>query len=197
MINFAKTGLLLTPFLFSVAHSSPQNSTQSDARALDRVLHERDESEYTYPTKFGEFKFITGSGAAGEPAEKIVLNGHDLLSVKGKDDAQGVPLSLMSGNLMVGSGIETVARKPGQGGRVTTKRIIILEGPDGNCTKHLLILDFTGKQPFVSERFGDNPKDEYCLTLKSAKWGKKESYIKLTNGMTFVYYTGGEVIGAI
>ncbi|MES2116808.1 MAG: hypothetical protein V4578_16725 [Pseudomonadota bacterium] len=197
MINVAKIGLLLTPFLFSVAESAPQDSAQSNARALDRVLHERDESGYTYPTKFGDLKFITENGTIGEPAEKIVLNGKDFLSVKDKNDEQGVPLSLMSESLMIGSAIETIARKPGQGGRVMTKRIVILEGSDGNCIKHLLILDFTGQQPFISERFGYNPQDKYCITFKKAKWGAKESYIYLEGPMKYIYYTGGRVFGPI
>jgi hypothetical protein len=75
--------------------------------------------------------------------------------------------------------------------------MIIFQGPDGNCIKGFTVLDFTGEQPYVSEKFGYNPDDKYCYILKKAKWGKKESYFYLNGPETYIYYTGGRAFGPI
>jgi hypothetical protein len=74
---------------------------------------------------------------------------------------------------------------------------VVLLGPVANCVKQFIILDFTGKDAFVSERFGHNPGATACLAFKRARWGKKESEITLGGPLTYVYYTGGKVIGPI
>jgi hypothetical protein len=176
---------------------SADNKTQLDkAEALEKVLHERNPSAYTYSTKFGDLKFVLGDGSLGVLAKSITLNDKPLINVKEEKDAQGSSVSLMT-EIMQVSGTESEPRIAGQSGPKKIKRMIVLVGPDGNCVKQFLILDFTGKQPFVSERFGHNPQDQSCLSFKRAKWGKSESYIYLDGPMTYIYYTGGRVIGPI
>lgn len=166
------------------------------AEALEKTLHQRDPNSYRYATKFGNLKFVLGDESLGTLAKTITLDDKTLINVKGEKDAQGNPISLMT-EIMQVSGTESEPRISGKMGPKRIKRMIVLVGPDGNCVKHFVILDFTGKQPFVSERFGDNPQDQSCLSFKRAKWGKSESYIYLEGPMTYIYYTGGRVIGPI
>lgn len=171
-------------------------AAQQDVKAkqLNQVLNVRAASAYTYPTKFGDIKFVSHDGTLGALAERIVLNDKTLLSTERQTDAQGSQLSLMA-ETMTYSSRETVVRSPGQTGRSETKRMVVLLGGDGNCIKKFVILDFTGAKPFVSEKFGKNPNDELCLTFKGANWGKKESQIILDGPRNYIYYTLDKVAG--
>ena len=185
-------------FLASIIFSSlgcAATSARQDIKAdqLNQVLHVRDPAAYTYPTKFGDLKFVREDGTLGDPAETIILNGEILISTKGKFDAQGGALSLGS-EIMTSSSSELLKRQPGQSGKTETKRMVILIG-QGTCTKQFVILDFTGTKPFVSEKFGNDPNDRFCLTFKKAKWGKKESEIVLDGPMTYFYNTYGKITG--
>jgi hypothetical protein len=150
---------------------------------------------YTYPTKFGDLKFLE-NGSLGAPATTLTLAGTEFLKVTPKGDGYGFRQSLMSAYDLPG-GIQAEKKSERNEGHPKTKRLIILEGPDGNCIRQLIILDFTDSKPFISERFGYNPDGKACLKFKRATWGKKESYIYLEGPMKYVYYTGGRVIGPI
>lgn len=89
--------------------------------------------------------------------------------------------------------VDTVPKKERKLGRPMTKRMIIAEGPDGNCLRKFILLDFTVDQPFVSKAFGRNADMKQCLYFEKAKWGNRESRIKLGNG-TFVYRAGSEPV---
>ncbi|AMP05790.1 hypothetical protein [Collimonas pratensis] len=56
------------------------------------------------------------------------------------------------------------------------------------------ILDLTGKEPYISEKFG---KNEYHWTneFASAEWGKNKSYINLVGGIMYLYTTYKDVQG--
>jgi hypothetical protein len=135
-------------------------------------------------------------GSLTAAAESITLNDKTLISVKGEKDTQDSSAYLMKEDVRFGA-TEYEPKIVGQNGRRKIKRMIVLAGPDLNCIKHLYILDFTRKQAFASERFGYNPTDKHCLSFEGAKWGKSESTITLVGPMTYVYYTGGKVIGPI
>ena len=89
---------------------------------------------------------------------------------------------------------EKLPRRTGQIAKTQTTRMVVLIG-QGSCTKKLVVLDFTGAKPFVSEKFGNDQQDRACLTFKKAKWGKKESEITLSSGATYVYDAAGKVSG--
>jgi hypothetical protein len=177
-------------FLFSFANLGIAASSS----VSDKQLHE---IGYTYPTKFGDLKFIQEDGSLGGPAQKLTLAGVDFLNASTKPDGYDYSQSLMSADDLYGNSLQVVKKTKPSMGRPQTERMIILEGPDGNCTRQLIILDFTGSKPFISERFGYNPDGKACLKFIRAKWGKKESYIYLEGPMKYVYYTGGRVIGPI
>ena len=164
--------------------------------ASAHAVEPEETSAYAFPTRFGALKFVQADGKPGSLAESITLNDKPLLSVKGEKDGQGSSLSLME-EIMKLSSSDEEPRIKGQRGHRTVKRMVVLVGPDGTCIKQFVILDFTGKQPFVSERFGYNPGDKSCLSFKRAKWGAKESDIHLEGPMTYVYYSGGRVIGPL
>ncbi|MEJ7806304.1 MAG: hypothetical protein WKG03_10345 [Telluria sp.] len=176
--------------------SADKQAAPIKADALEKVLHERDPKWYAYSTKLGTLKFHLGDGVPGMPAKSITLNDKPLINVKDEKDAQGSSVSLMDEDMQP-SAIEYEPKSAGQSGAKKIKRMVVLAGPDANCVKQFIILDFTGKQAFVSERFGYNPEDKSCMSFKRAKWGARESYITLAGPMTYVYYTGGKVIGPI
>lgn len=169
---------------------------QQDIRAkqLNQFLNVRDAAAYTYPTKFGDVKFVRHDGKLGTPAEKIVINDKTLLSTQGQTDAQGGSVSLMA-EIMTSSSSEYMPKRPGKNGNTEIKRMVVLLGGDLNCIKKFAILDFTGEKPFVSERFGKNPNDELCLIFKGAKWGRKESEIILNGPKNYTYYTLEKITG--
>jgi len=76
-------------------------------------------------------------------------------------------------------------------------RVIVEEGPSGNCIRYFIILDFTMEKPYVSERFGQDPQEGGCITINKIKWGKQETYIYISGPEKYVYYTGGRVIGPL
>jgi hypothetical protein len=152
-----------------------------------------DDSSYIYPTKLGSLKFIRADGSAGQGADKITLDGERLLSVENERDKQGEALALMA-DIMATTSSELAPRQPGQQGRRKARRMVVLIG-QGNCIKHLVILDFTGQKPFVSNRFGNDQNERLCITFKKAKWGKKESEITLASGASFIYESYGNVTG--
>jgi hypothetical protein len=165
------------------------------APALADVLHNRNPGTYTFSTKFGELKFVAEDGKLGVLAKSLTLGDKTLISVKGEKDAQGSYVYLME-ELMKTSSKEYAPKIAGQTAR-PIKRMVVRVGPDGNCVKQFVILDFTGKQPFVSERFGYNPGDKSCLTFDRAKWRKRESFVYLEGPLLYAYNTGGKVIGPL
>lgn len=187
--------LTLLAILFSCdGIAAPPARSDTKAEQLNQVLHVRNDSEYTYPTKFGDVKFIRHDGTLGTPAERISLNDQTLLSTEGLTDAQGGWVSIMT-EIMTSTSTESAPRRPGQTGQTETKRMVVLLGGNGSCIKKFVILDFTGPKPFVSEKFGNNSSDQFCLTFKKAKWGKKESEITLSGPINYIYYTFGKVVG--
>ncbi|CAN7410450.1 hypothetical protein LJR289_002532 [Pseudoduganella sp. LjRoot289] len=185
---------LLTSITFSsLGCAATPHDQKIKADQLNQVLHVRGPAAYTYPTKFGDMKFIREDGTLGDPAETIILNGEVLISTKGKFDAQGGALSLGS-EIMTSTSSELTKRKPGQAGKTETKRMIFLVG-QGTCTKQFLVLDFTGEKPFVSEKFGNDQNDRFCLSFKKAKWEKKESEIILDGPVTYIYSTHDKIAG--
>jgi hypothetical protein len=166
------------------------------AKANPAIQENKQDSWYIYSTKFGDLKFIKDSGSLGSPANKLTLSGQVLLQANTPKDQNDYRPSFMSAHSFPGGEQSETASKK-QNEKLMTKRLIVLEGEDGNCIRQLIILDFTNEKPFVSEHFGYNPDGKACLKFKRAKWGKKESYIYLEGPMKYVYYTGGRVIGPI
>lgn len=148
---------------------------------------------YIYPTSFGNAKFVKQSGELGDPAVRLELEGKPILLASTQRDGYGANQILMGFDLTNMRALDTVPKKEKKPGRPTTKRMIIAEGPDGNCYRKFILLDFTMEKPFVSKPFGENKEMKQCLTFENAKWGTKESRIKLENG-GFLYKAGQEPV---
>ena len=186
----------LAVLLYAVTLLTPYRALAGEFQKsdqLDSVLHTREAANYTFATKFGNLQFIRENGEPGEPAKTIALDGKALVTAAGMTTAQGAPLSLMS-EIMTSSSSER-AQRVEKRTQPETRRMVILIGEDGNCTRRFMILDFTGAKPFVSKSFGYNPNDQFCLKFLKAKWGKKESTIQLAGPATYIYYTNDEVLG--
>lgn len=195
-MKIAKILLLLLIVVCSKIQAAGGNTEAVKAEAVKAAVPERELEMYSYSTRLGELQFVRADGKPGTDARTITLGGKPLLAIKDEKDAQGSALSLMIEDLKPSS-TEYEAKVAGQAGRPRIRRMVVLLGPVANCVKQFIILDFTGKDAFVSERFGYNPGDTSCLAFKRAKWGKKESEIILDGPLTYVYYTGGKVIGPI
>jgi hypothetical protein len=182
--------------LLSIVLCSKMQAADGNTQAVKKAVQERELGIYSYSTRLGELQFVRADGKPGADARTITLNGKPLLAIKDEKDAQGSALSLMIEDLKPSS-TEYEAKVPGQAEKPKIRRMLVLLGPVANCVKQFIILDFTGKDAFVSERFGYNPGDTSCLAFKRAKWGKKESEVTLDGPLTYVYYTGGKVIGPI
>jgi hypothetical protein len=195
-MKIAKLFLLLSIISCSKMRAADGNVQAVKTEAVKTAVQERELAMYAYSTRLGEMKFVRADGKPGADARTITLNGKPLLAIKDEKDAQGSALSLMIEDLKPGS-TEYEAKVPGQADKPKIRRMLVLLGPVANCVKQFIILDFTGKHAFVSERFGYNPGDASCLAFKRAKWGRKESEITLDGPLTYVYYTGGKVIGPI
>lgn len=189
-----KNLLLVLCAIPSFSFSAPVESADIRAEQLNQFLNVRDGANYTYSTKFGDLKFLRDDGSLGEPAKTITLNGKLLISTMNEIDGQGNSVSLMS-EMMTNTSIQRVRLGSSKTKKFETKRMIILVGPDLNCVKNFIILDFTGEKPFFSKKFAENPNDRHCLTFKKAKWGKKESEIVLDGPENYIYYTNDKVIG--
>lgn len=195
-MKIAKLFLLLSIVACSKMQAADGKTHVVKTETFKAEVQELERGMYSYSTKLGELKFVSVDGKPGADARTITLNGKPLLKTKGEKDAQGSALSLMIEDLKPSS-TEYEAKVAGQADKPKIRRMVVLLGPVANCVKQFVILDFTGKDPFVSERFGYNPGDNSCLAFKRAKWGKKESEITLNGPLTYVYYTGGKVIGPI
>jgi len=150
---------------------------------------------YTYPTPFGDLKFLRENGELGVMSAKVELDSKPLLAPSSLPDGWGNRLSLMPMDRDALTAADRFPRDAKKPGRRMTKRLIVAEARDGNCIRKFVILDFTLDKPFVSERFGDNPDMKYCLSFKSAKWGVKESRITLGDG-SYTYKTGSDIVPA-
>ncbi len=86
-------------------------------------------------------------------------------------------------------------------GRVISRRLIdrvvLSESGIGGCLVHFIIVDLRGREPYVTNSFGNNPDGKYCFTIDKIKWGKKETYIYFANGTKYLYPTGEEVFGPV
>jgi hypothetical protein len=182
--------------LLSIVACSKMQAADGNAQAVKVAVQTREPKMYAYSTRLGELTFVRADGKLGPDARTITLNGKPLLAIRDEKDARGSALSLMFEDLKPTS-TEYEAKVAGQAGKPKIRRMVVLLGPVANCVKQFIILDLTGKDAFVSERFGYNPGDTSCLAFKRAKWGKKESEITLDGPLTYVYYTGGKVIGPI
>jgi len=188
--------LLLSMVASSKLQAADGTTPAVKAQAVKAVVQAQKLAMYSYPTRLGELMFVAADGKPGADARTITLSGKPLLAIKDEKDAQGNALSLMVEDLKPNS-TEYEAKVAGQADRPKIRRMVVLLGPVANCVKRFIILDFTGKDAYVSERFGHNPGDTACLAFKRATWGKKESEITLGGPLTYVYYTGGKVIGPI
>jgi hypothetical protein len=146
-------------------------------------------------TKFGDLTFINEYGKLSVSAVDVKLNGKTILSTRDRKDGMG-------GYLWLGLPYMVIAYEHAPHSKRTERPrkidlIVIEEGHSADCAKHFFIIDFRMEKPFISEPFGDNPKDEYCLTVKKIEWGAKETYIYLFNEDKYLYLTGGKVIGPI
>jgi hypothetical protein len=154
------------------------------------------ETEYAYNTSLTKFGLLTFIRAP--LSHQVLLNGKILLAADHPNNPNGYRAEFFE--------VLTYVASMGKGkitedGKEVTKRfvdrIIVAEGEDGNCFKHLYIVDLRGDKPYVTKPFYDNPEGKFCLEFKGAKWGKRESSISFENGMKYIYYTGGRVIGPI
>lgn len=195
-MNVANLLLMLSIIACSNLQAADFGRQAVKTEAAMAAVQERELGIYSHSTRLGDLSFVGADGKPGVDARTITLNGKPLLAIKDEKDAQGSALSLMVEDLKPTS-TEYEAKVDGQADRPKIRRMVVLLGPVANCAKQFVILDFTGKAPFVSERFGYNRGDTSCLAFKRAKWGKKESEITLDGPLTYVYYTGGKVIGPI
>lgn len=53
--------------------------------------------------------------------------------------------------------IRYAAKVAGQADKPNIRRMVVVPGPVAHCIKRFIILDFTGKEALVAERFGYNP----------------------------------------
>jgi hypothetical protein len=190
-----KSNFLLLTILMSSAFSNAQVSQKDYAVPKHKGAHEQEFNSYAYLTKFGEVRFVDRDAKPAALASKISINGDILLNVEGVTDKTGSQQSLMTDDFV--NPVESAPRKSGQLGPVEVLRIVVSIGPTANCVKRFVILDFTGKKPFISKPFSYNPDDRFCEHLKKIKWGKKESVIDLAGPQRYLYRTYGEVIGPI
>jgi hypothetical protein len=150
------------------------------------------EIRYTYPTQFGDLKLFKENGKLGVPTTRIDLDSKLFLNPTSSVDGWGETQSLIPMDFLKGSAVDTIPRTEKKIGREITKHLLLAEAPDGNCLRKFIILDFTLDKPFISDRFGENRDMKECLTFINAKWGAKESRIKLNTG-NYLYKAGGTV----
>jgi len=175
----------ITLLFLSVGLSAIATPTLSDQQIL--------EISQTYPTPFGNVKFVNKEGQLDTSFDRIMLNSDVLLTPTRQVDGWGSPQVLMTWDGMAKGARDSFPSDGKKLGHRMTKRLVIAEGPDGNCVRQFIILDFTLDKPFVSKRFGENKEMKNCLQWEGAKWGARESRITLSNG-TFIYKTGGEIV---
>lgn len=176
-MKIAKRFLLLSIVVCSKIQAADDNPQAVIAEAVNAAVQERELGMYSYSTKLGELKFVRTDGKPGADAHTITLNGKPLLTIKDEKDAQGSALSLMTEDLKPSS-TEYQAKVAGQDDKPKIRRMVVLLGHVANCVKQLIILDFTGKDAFVSKRFGYNPGDTSCLAFKRAKWARRNRRLR-------------------
>jgi hypothetical protein len=147
-----------------------------------------------FSTKFGNLTFLNEDHELDVSAVDVNLNGKTILSTRDRKDRMGGYLRLWLPYMVIAYEDAPHSKRAERPKKIDL--IVVEEGHSG-CAKHFYILDFRMKKPFISERFGDNPEDEYCLTVKKIEWGAKETYIYLFNEDKYLYLTGGKVIGPI
>jgi hypothetical protein len=159
--------------------------------ACSSASQEDDHVHSVSPTKFGLLEFM-------RPSHNVRLNGHTLLTSGQNVDPYGYRLVLLEAESFVAPNGEAKVTEDGrQVEKRFVDRVVVAEAVDGTCARQFMIVDLRGIKPFVSERFGLNPKGTSCLKFKRAKWDAKESYIQLDGPLKYIYYTGGKVIGPI
>ena len=132
-------------------------------------------------SKFGMVQ-ITNDGS-------VVLNGKTLLKGNSEKDYYGVPITY--------SVVDTQSDKAspwvevqayGRKYRHQSVLRLLLVGLAAKPVFYM-VLDLTGKEPYISERFGTT---EYhgANEYETVKWGKNKSLIKLVGGMEYIYTTG-------
>lgn len=155
-----------------------------------------------FSTNHGELIFVDAQGKLSFDALEVKLNGKSLLKAEpirelwgdGQQHARQQYLSVATiGKGIIHSSIQEKGRyQPGKG-PIKIERLLVAEGKGRDTTK-FIILDFTGKEPFVSRRFGSNPGLKHILRLEGVKWGKKKAIVALLGPYDCTYnYTGGRV----
>ncbi|MTW10518.1 hypothetical protein GM658_07860 [Pseudoduganella eburnea] len=182
-LKFMKVGLTL--LFLSAGFAANAAPTLTDQQIL--------EISQTYPTPLGIVRFVNKEGQLDTSFDRIMLNSDVLLTPSHQVDGWGSSQILMKWDGMAKGTRDSFPSDGKKLGRRLTKRLVIAEGPDGNCVRQFIILDFTLDKPFVSKRFGENKDMKSCLMWEGAKWGARESRITLSNG-TFIYKTGGDVV---
>lgn len=177
----------LTLLFFAASFATDAAPTLTDQQIL--------EISQTYPTPHGIVRFVNKEGQLDTSFDRIMLNTEVLLTPTRQVDGWGSSQVLMKWDGMAKGARDSFPSDGKKQGRRMTKRLVIAEGPDGNCVRQFIILDFTLDKPFVSKRFGENKDMKSCLKWEGAQWGARESRITLSNG-TFIYKTGGEIIEA-
>jgi hypothetical protein len=152
-------------------------------------------SEVRFMTKHGELLFLNEHGQPDVSAVDVKLNGKTIISSRGRRDAEDYPQALMLPDMIIPYHYTPKSKPTDRPVRID--RVIVEEGPRGNCARRFIIMDFTMEKPYVSERFGDNPNNAFCYMIDKIEWGKKETYIYLSGPEKYVYYTGGKVIGPV
>lgn len=140
-----------------------------------------------FSTKHGDLTFVDEKGQLSRDAVEIRLNGKTLMkSIPIEEHWNDGSLHYWNQTLAVafdrvhtpfGSIQKSPKYKPGDR-PIRIERILVAEDYRGRTTQ-FIILDFTGKEPFVSERFGCNPEYKYNLGLERVKWGKMKAIISL------------------
>ncbi|GAB4062485.1 hypothetical protein [Uliginosibacterium sediminicola] len=153
----------------------------------------QEEAWAIHSTPLGTLEFKYGEKLSRTNFDGVYLDGIKIYSVIGRKDVWDTPISLSEAAVDIVRSNGKVVRD--ERGRARIKRLLLSES--GMCIHEYVIIDLTGKSPFVSNRFGHNPTGKSCFELISTKWGAKKSYITIFGPLKYMYTTGEDVIGPV
>ena len=137
-----------------------------------------------YPSQFGMIQ-LTNDGS-------VVLNGKILLQGNSEKDSFDTTITYSVVDFQVNKNSPAAETKRYGDRKYFSRQVyrLVLVGRSQNPVFYR-IMDLTGKEPYISEKFGKN--DHWANNYKSAKWGKEKSLIKLDGGYEYTYTTGKDV----
>jgi hypothetical protein len=174
---------LIRIFIFILASSLAHIGFAEDAKdSTTKNNSFRD----VYPSKFGMIQ-RTDDGS-------VTLNGKILLQGNSEKDDFGTTIDYSVVDFQVNKNSPAVETQSHGGRKYFGRQVhrLVLVGRSQNPVFYRIV-DLTGKEPFISERFGKN--DHWANGYKSAEWGKNKSYINLTGEITYLYTTYKDIQG--